>query len=163
MTRRAARAGMGPERVPVGRGVLPERGEVSVAKKAAQKRSAARQDALRIVRRIREQETEAQFQRRVREVLAVLGFVVWVFPIMKRTIAGVPDLTFWHPMRPGRLYFWELKTQHGRVRPEQRVAIEHLSTVPGVDARIVRPADWEALRDNLAHAAQNQPAGEGRM
>ncbi len=88
---------------------------------------------------------EAQFQRLVREALKARGYVVWTFPIMKRTVAGVPDLTFWHPLRPGRLYFWELKTATGRVRPEQQIAIDHLSTVPGVDARIVRPQDWSAL------------------
>lgn len=93
--------------------------------------------------------TEAQFQRQVRESLKARGFVVWTFPIMKRTTAGVPDLTFWHPAKPGRLYFWELKKQRGRVRPEQVIAIAHLSTVPGVDARIVRPADWAALSVEL--------------
>lgn len=92
---------------------------------------------------------EAEFQRMVRKTLAALGYVVWVFPIMRRTIAGVPDLTFWHPRRPGRLYFWELKTERGRVRPEQSVALAHLATVPGVDARIVRPSDWEGLRNAL--------------
>ena len=93
--------------------------------------------------------TEAQFQRMVRAYLAACGYVVWTFPIMKRTTAGVPDLTFFHPGRPGRLYCWELKRQRGRVRPEQAVAIAHLSTVPGIDARIVRPADWPALREEL--------------
>lgn len=97
---------------------------------------------------------EAEFQRIVRSTLTALGFVVWVFPIMKRTMAGVPDLTFWHPMKPGRLHFWELKTEKGRIRPEQVVAIAHLSTVPGVDARIVRPSDWEALRDALVKGAR---------
>lgn len=103
---------------------------------------------------------EAEFQRMVRKTLEGLGFVVWIFPIMKRTMAGVPDLTFWSPARPGRLYYWELKTQRGRVRPEQMVAIAHLSTVPGVDARIVRPSDWEALRDALIEpAASRRPGG----
>jgi hypothetical protein len=93
--------------------------------------------------------TEAQFQRQVKEVLKNLGYVVWTFPIMKRTTAGVPDLTFWNPNRPGRLHMWELKRERGRVRPEQAEAIAHLSTVPGVDARIVRPSDWETLRWGL--------------
>ncbi len=93
--------------------------------------------------------SEAQFQRIVRAELTRQGFVVWVFPIMKRTMAGVPDLTFWHPDRPGVLHAWELKRERGRIRPEQAVAIAHLATVPGIDARIVRPSEWEALRDGL--------------
>lgn len=98
---------------------------------------------------------EREFQKSVRSTLESMGFVVWVFPQMKLTVAGVPDLTFWHPNRPGRLHCWELKTEAGRVRPAQRAALDHLQTVPGIDARIVRPSDWPDLRDGLlAHAPQ---------
>lgn len=97
--------------------------------------------------------SEAAFQRQVKNVLRAFGYVVWTFPIMKRTVAGVPDLTFWSPNRPGRLHFWELKTEKGRVRPEQVAAIAHLATVPGVDARVVRPSEWPALRDQLLEPA----------
>ena len=93
--------------------------------------------------------SEAKFQRQVRESLTKRGYIVWTFPIMKRTTAGVPDLTFWNPRRPGVLHMWELKREKGRIRPEQIVAIAHLSTVPGVDARFVRPSEWPALRDAL--------------
>ena len=94
--------------------------------------------------------TEAQFQRQVREHLRAHGWTVWVFPIMKRTMAGVPDLTFWHPDKPGRIYAWELKRETRYVVSEaQSRAIAHLSTVPGIDARIVRPSEWPRLRDEL--------------
>mgnify|MGYP001617671238 CR=1 FL=1 len=93
--------------------------------------------------------SEKAFQRYVRGVLETLGFVVWVVPNMKQTRAGVPDLTFWHPNLPGRLFCWELKSSTGRLRPAQRDALAHLATVPGMDARIVRPSDWPALRDAL--------------
>lgn len=94
--------------------------------------------------------TEAQFQRIVRAHLERRGYVVWVFPIMKRTMAGVPDLTFWHPSRPGVLHAWELKRETRYVvSPAQAAAIAHLATVPGIDARIVKPSDWPALRDEL--------------
>lgn len=92
---------------------------------------------------------ERDFQRSVKKVLEDMGFVVWTFPQMKMTVAGVPDLTFWHPQRPGRLYCWELKTEHGPIRPAQKVALAHLQTVAGIDARIVRPSQWEELRDAL--------------
>lgn len=77
------------------------------------------------------------------------SFSVYHVPDMRRTTAGLPDILFWHPDQPGRLYAWELKRESGRVRPEQVVAIAHLATVPGIDARIVRPSDWEALRNAL--------------
>ena len=106
---------------------------------------AQRAEAERIVLRIKTHMAEREFQKHVVDSLKARGFVVWVFPIMKRTVAGVPDLTFWHPQRPGRLYCWELKTEHGRIRPEQIVALAHLSTGPGIDARIVKPSEWPAL------------------
>lgn len=136
----------------------PARQQSRRARKTTSSTSLAVQDALRVVRRIRALESEAQFQRRVRRVLDALGFVVWVFPIMKRTIAGVPDLTFWHPSLPGRLFYWELKTEKGVIRREQRVSIAHLTTVAGVDARIVRPGDWEPLRDALLVLLKLDPA-----
>lgn len=108
--------------------------------------------------------TEAQLQRSIREYLTSRGYRVWVFPIMKRTMAGVPDLTFWHSQRPGVLHCWELKTVKGRIQPAQQIAINHLSTVPGIDARIVRPSEWPALRDELEidSRAADAPRAGGR-
>lgn len=77
------------------------------------------------------------------------NWTVWVVPNMQMTSAGLPDLLCWHPSLPGLLLAWELKKTTGRIRPAQRRALEHLSTVIGVDARIVRPRDWYALRDAL--------------
>ena len=94
--------------------------------------------------------TERQFQAMVRAGLEQRGYVVFVFPTMKLTRAGWPDLTFWHPDRPGRLYVWELKRQcDSRVRPEQARVIAFLQTIPGIDAQIVRPLDWDGLKDSL--------------
>ena len=93
--------------------------------------------------------SERQFQKLVVDVLRSLGWVVWVVPNMKLTTAGLPDLLFWHPSWPGVLHAWELKTRKGAVTPAQRAALAHLATVSGVDARIVRPSDWPALRDGL--------------
>lgn len=97
--------------------------------------------------------TERQLQALVRGALERAGFVVWVVPNMRLTTAGLPDLVFWHPDMTGRLFAWELKTETGRPTPNQRAAIDHLSTVPGIDARIVRPSQWEALRDDLIRRA----------
>lgn len=103
--------------------------------------------------------SERELQRAIRAYLDGRGFVVWVVPMMKQTRAGLPDLTFWHPERPGLLWCWELKTQRGRVRPEQLAALTHLATVPGVDARIVRPSDWDSLRDMLDSSAAHAEEG----
>lgn len=97
--------------------------------------------------------SEAAFQRIVRAALENLGFVVWVVPNMKLTTAGLPDIVAWHPNRPGLLLAWELKRETGKPTTKQRAAIDHLSTVPGIDARIIRPSDWEAARDDLIRQA----------
>ena len=53
----------------------------------------------------------------------------------------------------------ELNYPDGFVR-SQESAIAHLATVPGIDARIVKPSDWPALRDALDAAPKAVP-GEG--
>lgn len=92
---------------------------------------------------------EREFQRHVVAALRRRGWTVWVVPNMRLTTAGLPDVVAWHPNQPGRLLAWELKSQTGRVKPSQRAALAHLATIPGVDARIVRPADWD---DAMAEA-----------
>ena len=104
--------------------------------------------------------TERQFQASVRGTLEQIGYTVWTVPNMKLTTAGLPDILAYHPGRPGVLLAWELKRQQRyTVTAKQRAALAHLATVPGVDARIVRPAEWPALRDELIAAA----FGEGAL
>lgn len=91
--------------------------------------------------------TERQFQAIVRTGLEQRGYLVYVFPEMRLTRAGWPDLAFWHPKRPGLFWYWELKRQNGVVSSEQQRLVDHLVTVPGIDARIVRPADWLVLKE----------------
>lgn len=93
--------------------------------------------------------SERVLQAHIRGFLQERGFVVVVVPDMRKTVAGWPDLCFWHPDRPGRLYCWELKREGRYPTARQRAALEHLATVPGVDARIVRPSNWPILRDRL--------------
>lgn len=94
--------------------------------------------------------SEREFQRHVVDGLKQRGFLVWTIPDMRKTTAGLPDIIAVHPTRvPRRVLFWELKTATGRVRPEQRRALAALSDVYGVDARVIRPADWLAESETL--------------
>jgi hypothetical protein len=56
---------------------------------------------------------------------------------------GWPDLSFAHP-RWRRFAVRELKSDVGRVTPEQRRWLETL-TLCGVDAGVWRPRDWDEL------------------
>lgn len=93
---------------------------------------------------------EAEFQAaHVVKVLRDHGWIVTTVPDMRRTEAGWPDVVAWRPNLPGLLLAWELKVKGRRPRPAQRRTLEHLRTVPGVDARVVEPKDWPQLRDVL--------------
>lgn len=92
--------------------------------------------------------SEREFQADVVHGLRQRGFIVWTVPDMRMTTAGLPDLIAVHPDR-APLLMWELKTERGRVRPEQVRALAHLDRIPGIDARIVRPADWLRLKETV--------------
>lgn len=99
--------------------------------------------------------TEADFQRLVLDLLHVTG---WEVMHVRRSIgrrggtaawqtttsiAGWPDLFAFSPMR--RQHFAvELKSQHGRLSPEQRGVLERLEAA-GVRTFVWRPADWRAI------------------
>lgn len=58
---------------------------------------------------------------------------------------GYPDCTFVHP-RYGRLLVLELKGKTGRPTPQQLVWIAAFQRVPGVQAFVVKPADWPMIQ-----------------
>jgi hypothetical protein len=92
--------------------------------------------------------TEAEFQWHVRTALEVRGWKCYVVPDMRKTLAGLPDILALHP-RHALVLALELKSATGRVRKKQREFLDMAVRVPGVIARVVRPADWLALRDVL--------------
>ena len=58
-----------------------------------------------------------------------------------RSAKGFPDLTLVHPKRK-MVYFLEIKTETGKVTPEQHQWIDALLAA-GQNAAIVRPQDWD--------------------
>lgn len=56
--------------------------------------------------------------------------------------AGWPDLVL---CRPPRLIIAELKTERGRVTPEQDTWLQALALVPDVHVFVFRPHDWPAI------------------
>lgn len=59
---------------------------------------------------------------------------------------GYPDLTLVHPTRG--IIFWEVKSEKGKPSTQQTVWLDALSV--HVEARIVRPADWDYIQSRLA-------------
>lgn len=83
---------------------------------------------------------------RVRRRAEMLGWMVWHLLDPIGTRAGLPDLIM---LRPPRLIFAELKSQHGRLTGRQRVVIGLLERCPQVEAYVWRPSDekeiWQVL------------------
>ncbi len=84
------------------------------------------------------QMSERDLQESVEELAALLGWWAWHDQDSRRNRAGLPDLLL---VRGDRAMWRELKTQAGRVRPEQRRVLDML-TRAGHDTAIWRPTDW---------------------
>lgn len=91
---------------------------------------------------------EAAFQREVMEALKRRGWAAYHVPDSRRMAAGLPDVLAIHPGIP-RLIALELKGKRTPITDTQRLVIEIMGRVPGVYARIVRPADWPAVLEEI--------------
>lgn len=103
--------------------------------------------------------TEATLQQHVQRLATALGWWWWHAPDNRPTRArsgrsyvqavrpGWPDLVL---VRGTRILYRELKTQHGRVRPEQR-EVHDILTAAGADVAVWRPGDLiaGAIHDDL--------------
>lgn len=102
-------------------------------------------------------QTEAQFQRAVIE-LAVLNGWDWLHIDRSRTREGFwltaakgtlskgwPDLLL---IKGNRLIFVELKSEKGKVKPEQYLRLAQLGAI--ASCYIWRPSDWDAMLEVLA-------------
>jgi hypothetical protein len=83
--------------------------------------------------------TEAELQRMVTDLAKWAGWACWHDNDSRRNTAGWPDLVLVHT-RTGRLIFVELKSDKGRIRPEQHMWLRLL----GIQhtAVVWRPQDW---------------------
>jgi hypothetical protein len=69
--------------------------------------------------------------------------------------AGWPDLVL---VRPPRIIFAELKSETGELRPRQAEWLDVLRLLPQVEVRLWRPADWNALVEDLTGTAPRRVA-----
>lgn len=83
--------------------------------------------------------TEAELLSTVLAIAKRHGWLAYHTHDSRRSQAGYPDLTLVHATR-GRLLFRELKSQRGRLRPEQLTWLEAIYAV-GQDVGVWRPMD----------------------
>jgi len=97
----------------------------------------------RVARVVRPRLSEAQFLRQIQAAAQLLGYHCHHHWLSIHSAPGYPDLTL---VREGRLLFIEAKTYLGRLTVHQEQWLDWLNhSAPGVEARVVRPKDWDTL------------------
>ncbi len=87
--------------------------------------------------------TEREFQEELLELLAYTGWSLRYHTFdSRRSGPGFPDIV---AVRPPRVIFAELKTNEGRVRPEQAAWLQALWACPGAEAYLWRPRDIDQI------------------
>jgi hypothetical protein len=95
---------------------------------------------------VQRQQSEAAFQGQVLELARVLGWRCYFTWRSYHSPAGFPDLVL---LRPPRLLFIELKSERGVVTPDQDGWLADLGRVPGAEAYVFRPSQWDELVEVL--------------
>lgn len=90
---------------------------------------------------------EAHFQTQVVNLAALYGWNLRYHTYdSRRSAPGFPDLVL---VRPPEILFWEVKSESGRIRPEQKEWIAAL-TACGLEAAILRPSDFDDIHARLS-------------
>jgi hypothetical protein len=87
---------------------------------------------------------EAAFQRRITDLCDWLHLRYWHDTDSRRNVPGWPDLV----IVGNGVVFVELKTERGRVRPEQQAWHDDLKRA-GAEVYIWRPSHWDFITDRL--------------
>ncbi len=91
--------------------------------------------------------SEREFQRQVLQLARLSGWLVYHTHDSRRSTPGFPDLVL---VRAPRLVFAELKSEKGRIRPEQSVWLEAFSgCVVAPESYLWRPRDLEETQRTL--------------
>lgn len=97
--------------------------------------------------------TEAQLSGLITDLARLGGWTLrYHTHTSKRSAFGYPDWTLACPERRA-LLFCELKSEAGRVRPEQAAWLNALREVETVRAELWRPSDWPAIVETLTGRA----------
>lgn len=90
--------------------------------------------------------TERDFQQQVVTLARVCGWRVYYTTDSRRSPFGFPDLCM---VRPPRLIFAELKTERGKLTPQQIEWLDDLHRVPGIEVFQWRPSDFDWIEETL--------------
>jgi VRR-NUC domain. len=93
--------------------------------------------------------TERQLQDAIIEAAKRMNWLCYHVYDSRRSVPGFPDLVL---LKGQRMMVLELKTDKGRVRPEQHVWLDAFVQA-GITAKIIRPADLDDVLAQLQEAA----------
>lgn len=139
-----------PARV-ITHGVLAAMASTPAVKPARRARKPA---APPVVRKL----SETDYQKRITDYATVRGWL-WVHFRPARTEKGWrtavsgPLGVGWLDLfliRPPRLAVIEVKTQTGPISAAQKAVLALFDQIPGVDAMVARPSDWDRVQELLA-------------
>lgn len=86
--------------------------------------------------------SESMFQSQVKSLALTLKWRVYHTFDSRRSDPGFPDLVL---VKPPHIIFAELKTDAGRLRPEQKSWLDDLDLCPGVETYMWRPKDFDQI------------------
>lgn len=98
--------------------------------------------------------TEKEFQTQVLGLARLSGWCCYHTHDSRRSAPSFPDLEL---VPPPIVVFAELKTQAGKLRPEQRGWLSSLEACEGVEGRLWRPSDWPEIERTLARRSREGP------
>lgn len=94
--------------------------------------------------------TEKDFQRDIVRMADLFGWWSYHVRDSRGSAPGWPDLAL---IKGERLILAEVKTEKGRVRPEQEDVLERLGKVRTVEAHLWRPSDVSDVENTLRGTA----------
>ena len=100
--------------------------------------------------------SEKQFQAQVVELARYSGFLIYHTFDSRRSASGFPDLVL---VRPPTVLFAELKTETGRIRPEQQKWLDALEGCESIEVRLWRPSEWEEIERMLKGKPKRREQG----
>ena len=91
--------------------------------------------------------TEADFRRTIIDYARLRGWRYYCTWLSLHSPKGFPDFVLLRARTgaPPRLIFAEIKSERGRVRPEQADWLADLREVPSVEAYLWRPSDFDEI------------------
>lgn len=97
--------------------------------------------------------SEKSFQAQILHLARLAGWRCYHTHDSRHSQKGFPDLVL---VRPPEIVFAELKSEDGKLRPEQREWLEALSRCTGVEARLWRPGMWPEIEETLCKRTEGR-------